>query len=132
MSSQAVLMRKHLQEVVVFGFVGGLATLTHYVVALLCVEYLFINIYLANPIAYLTAVSVSFFGHSIFTFKKEVTKQRASKFVVVSLSAFLLSQLLLAFLQLLEFNNHRLDFLIVVFFIPIYTYLLSKFWVYKI
>ena len=121
----------HLREVVFFGIIGVLATLTHYLVAVGLVEQLGVSVYWANIGAYCVAVLVSFIGHSLVTFKKTITKSRAIRFFLVSVSALALSQLVLLLLQKFEHMGPRLEFLVVVMFIPTYSYLLNKFWVYK-
>lgn len=120
-----------LREVLVFAAVGALATLAHYLVAVLAVEKTFLGIYWANIVAYCVAVVVSFIGHSVFTFRKSVNADRAFRFLVVSLSALGLSQLLLFGLQYFNGLSHRLEFLIIVLFVPFFSYLLNKYWVYK-
>ena len=120
----------HLKELVLFAIVGLGATFTHYIAALIFVGQLKLNIYLANFLAYSIAVFVSFLGHSFVTFKKSITKGRTIRFVCVSLSALALSQLLLSVLQMLDLFGYKVDFLVVVLFIPAYSYLLNKVWVY--
>lgn len=119
-----------MKQVLTFGLVGVLATLIHYTIALFCIERLFIAPLLANVIAYATAVTVSYLGHSALTFKKSRTKSNAVKFLTVSLLALALSQLVLHFLTIYTALGHRLIFMIVVFSIPALSFVLNKYWVY--
>lgn len=120
-----------MREIAVFSAVGLTATLTHYFVALLLVGYAGVTVLWANAVAYCCAVGVSYFGHSVLTFQVAMTKGRAVKFVVVSVSALGLSQLLLAALTAVAWFNYKINMLFVVGVIPGITYLMSKFWVYR-
>lgn len=120
-----------MREIVVFGAVGILATLTHYFSAVFAVELFGWNVMMANVFAYCVAVGVSFFGHSILTFRADMSRDRFVKFVVVSLSALSVSQALLWVLTYMGFFGHRINMLAVVCIVPIYSFSLNKFWVYK-
>lgn len=120
-----------MRELAVFGAVGVLATLTHYFSAILAVELLGFHVMVANVLAYCVAVGVSFFGHSILTFRVAMSRSRFVKFITVSLSALAVSQALLWLLTFSALFGHRINMLAVVFVVPIYSYILNKFWVYK-
>jgi len=120
-----------VREIVVFGVVGVIATLTHYFNAVFAVEFFNWNVMIANIFAYCVAVGVSFFGHSMLTFRATISRNRFIKFVTVSLSALAVSQAILWLLTSLAFFGHRINFLVVVCVVPVYSYLLNKFWVYN-
>lgn len=120
-----------MRELVVFGIVGVGATLTHYTSALVFVELFAVNLFLANFWAFCIAVSVSYIGHSKLTFRKPMHRAGAIKFGVVSISALGLSQLVLAGLTWLALLDYKLNMLVTVGVIPVYSYILNKFWVYK-
>lgn len=120
-----------MRELLAFGLVGIAATLTHYAVAVVAVEVLGIGPLFANFIAYCVAVAVSFFGHSKMTFRAVMNRDRFIKFFAVSLSALVVSQGLLWLLTDIGYFGHRVNMLAVVAVVPVYTYILSKFWVYK-
>lgn len=120
-----------LREVIAFGFVGGLATVTHYVCALTANEWLQLPLYLANLIGYLCAVGVSFIGHSKVTFQVDMSHSLFRRFCLMSVATFGLSEVLLWSLESgLELQS-RIVMLIVVVTIPAISYLLNKFWVYR-
>lgn len=119
-----------MRELLAFGSVGIIATCVHYGIALLAIEGLQLGVLQANFVAYCCAVGVSFVGHSRVTFRTQMTRARFIKFVVVSVSALLLSQILLYALTQAAWFHHRINFLVIVAFIPVYSYLLNKFWVY--
>lgn len=120
-----------MREIVVFGSVGLAATLTHYLAAIVAIEAFGIAVLAANLIAYCIAVSISFLGHSILTFRATMTQSRLIKFIIVSLSALVVSQFILWFLTVIDLLGHRFNMLVVVGVVPCYSYLLSRFWVYQ-
>lgn len=120
-----------MRELAVFACVGLAATFTHYAAVLLLVELVGSALLWANAIAYCCAVAVSFYGHSLLTFRVAMTRQRLIKFVVVSVSALILSQLLLTLLTTAEWFNYKINMLFIVGVVPCITYLMSKFWVYR-
>lgn len=126
------LMAKfHFREVIAFGFVGGLATVTHYVCAIISNELLSIELYLANIIGYLCAVGVSFIGHSKLTFQQNMNQALFRRFCIMSVATFALSELLLCYLESGLMLPTRIVMLIVVVTIPVISYLLNKFWVFQ-
>lgn len=120
-----------MRELIVFAGVGLMATATHYLVAICLVSLLQVELFSANIVAYCCAVGVSFFGHSILTFRVQLCKKRLLKFILVSISALLLSQALLYLLVKAALFPYQVNMLFVVAFIPAISYLLNKFWVYR-
>jgi len=115
-----------------FGVVGLTATGVHYVVAL--AANLGISAYAANVAGYLCAVSVSYFGHQRVTFRlapAEVAHGRhLPRFVATSLSALALSQAVLAAARALG-TPDEVALAAAVLTVPPYTFLLSRFWVFR-
>ena len=120
-----------LREIIAFGFVGGLATSTHYLFALIANEWLELPLYLANLIGYLFAVGVSFIGHSKVTFQVDMNHVLLRRFCLMSIATFGLSEVLLLSLENGLNLQSRIVMLIVVVTIPAISYLLNKFWVYR-
>lgn len=120
-------------EMVRFLVVGIAATLTHYVVAMLCVSWT--SLWLANFLGYLFAVFVSYFGHQRITFQlpaDDVSHQRqAPRFVLSSLSGLAMSYLVLGVMNLVLAAPNWLSLAAVVTLVPIYTYFINKYWVFK-
>lgn len=120
-----------MRELIVFGLVGIAATITHYCSALSFVEFLGLNVLIANFFAYCIAAGVSYVGHSKLTFKAEMNRVGAIKFVVVSLAALALSQSILAVLTYAAWFDYKINMLITVGVVPCFSYVLNKFWVYR-
>lgn len=117
-------------QIITFGCVGVIATLVHYCVALALSYYDVVVVYLANVVGYLSAVGVSLFGHSFFTYKKKITQTIVTRFIVVSLSTLLLSECILFVLERWLSLPHAISLAIIVSSIPVLTFILNKFWVY--
>lgn len=115
-----------------FGLVGVLATAIHYGVALLMI--LATNTYLANLLGYCTAVGVSYIGHQRFTFRITLDSashgRRLPKFIATSLSALILSQLVLAGTAAVGLEE-AIGLAVAVLSVPPYTFLLSRLWVFR-
>lgn len=121
-----------MTQVARFACIGGLATATHYGVALALTR--ISGPYVANLCGYGAAVGVSYIGHQRFTFRTGkapgVHRRHAPRFVAVSLSAFLLSQSMLAITQAVGLST-AISLAIAVLCIPPYTFTLSRLWVFN-
>ena len=127
-----VISRQTFRQLFVFGIIGVLATITHYVVAITINETIHLNIYMANLLGYSVAVFVSFIGHGKLTFQVALNHMVFIKFVVVSISAFLSSEMLLALMEQYLRLPHRISMLVVVAVIPVLSFIFNKFWVYRV
>jgi putative flippase GtrA len=125
------LDRELLRQLLVFGLIGVSATMTHYFVALFSHQFLHISLYAANLSGYCAAVAISYFGHGRLTFKQELNWQVFSRFVAVSISTLLLSEVLLYALETQFSLHHAISLGIVVCTIPLITFVLSKLWVFR-
>lgn len=121
-----------LRQLFCFGVVGVAATLTHYLIALSAHELAGISVYVANLLGYITAMAVSYFGHGLLTFRVTLTRVTLQRFVVASVSTFLFSEALLWALESGTTLSSRVTLSIVVVSVPVVSFLLNKFWVYRI
>lgn len=122
---------KLLRQVFYFGVVGITATFVNYIVAVFSYEFIGLNIFASQFFGYCLAVLVSLFGHSKITFNTDITSNVLFRFIIVSLTTLALSEILLLFLEGSFSLSHRISLLIVVFFIPVITFILSKLWVFQ-
>lgn len=125
-----MLSRELLRQIITFGVVGVTATLVHYLVALFFTEFAALSVFLSNILGYGFAVSVSLFGHSVFSFRKKITQKVVQRFVIVSLSTLAASEGVLFVLHDVLSVHHRIALAVVVCTIPVITFFLNKFWVY--
>lgn len=120
-----------MRELAVFALVGIVATLTHYVSALFYIEWFQFSVLQGNFLAYCTAMAVSYIGHARLTFKAAMSKSSLLRFIVVAVLALSLSQLILWVFTELAWFGHRINLLAVVAFVPFFSFLMNKYWVYR-
>ena len=126
-------MRKRLwHEMVIvarFGLVGMVSTTVHILVVwLLLVSTVFSPI-VANTIAFLTAFGVSFVGNYRWTFGSPGNVGRAIKrFLLISVSAFLMNTLLLAILLRGEWFSPIVAAIFSAAVVPFIAFVTSRFW----
>lgn len=121
-----------LRQLFCFGVVGVAATLTHYLIALSAHEVADISVYISNLMGYVTAMAVSYFGHGLLTFRVTLTRATLRRFVVASVSTFLFSEALLWALESGTTLSSRVTLSIVVVSVPVFSFVLNKFWVYQV
>ncbi|MFL0808897.1 MAG: GtrA family protein [Agarilytica sp.] len=126
-----MLSRELLRQIITFGVVGVTATLVHYFVALFFTEFFSVSVFASNILGYLSAVSVSLFGHSFYSFRKQITQRVVRRFVLVSISTLMGSEGVLYILHDVFTVHHRIALAVVVCTIPVITFFLNKFWVYS-
>ncbi|HIF9231318.1 TPA: GtrA family protein [Photobacterium damselae] len=120
---------KHFWQINRFAIVGLLATAFHLSVVRL--YFLLINEpseYKANIAGFSIAFLFSYFGHRHFTFSKEGS---FFKFLMVALIGFFINNLILTSLLHSGFVTGWIAVAISTLCVPIITFILSKFWVFK-
>lgn len=127
-----------ISELVLFGLVGVAATLVHYVVALWTIGDFGAPVWLANIIAFLIALPVSYFGHAFLTFSAErygreghVTRTSAIRFFIIAFSGFAANELSVVILTYQFGVPPRIGILATLVFVAGLLFLLSKFWAYR-
>lgn len=119
------------RQIVSFGMVGILATISHVTLAWLLIEGTTLDKYVANLFGGIVAFSVSFFGNARFTFKTDASSLRCAgrSLFVTALSLFLSS----AILAFVSWNGLPIYIyvLIVLATVPPSTFLLAKFWAFQ-
>ena len=124
-------LKHYLREVFTFGVIGVFATITHYFLTLICYEVLSVNIYVANLVGFLCALTASCIGHAKLTFRVKLNRAIIKRFIIATVFIFTSSQIILALLEETTKTSHRISIAIIVIFIPVTSYFLNKFWVYK-
>lgn len=115
-------------RIVRFGLAGGIATLTHIGVAFTLLHVFSTNVFVANIFGFLCAFTLSYLLQSLFVFKKNLSLKHVKRFFMVQFSALLISQLIS---ELFKDANSYLRVLLVVFMIPLVTYVIHRMWTYK-
>lgn len=119
-------------EIFRFLVVGGFITLIHVVVAIISSYYFNLGNQISNLTGYLVAVFASYFGHSFFTFNatKDHARQ-APKFFIVSILGFFTSSTITFLVCNLMQGSMFFAMILVAIFVPVVTFLGSKFWVFS-
>ena len=121
-----------IAQVFKFSLVGITALLVHWSVVLLLVL-LGWGALQANGYGFAVAFSVSYLGHRRWTFETVETAHSLSlpRFILMSLSGFALNETL--FYLLLKFTSlhYQLALFLVLGFVALVTFSVSKFWVFK-
>lgn len=123
-----------MNQIIKFVLVGSIAALIHLSILHLLVAAEFLQPLMANALAFMVAFIASYTGQSLWTFtnKQHNHKSAALRFLVTQLlCSFVLNQGLYALL--LEFTslNYLVASVIVLVIVPLVTFSLSKYWVFK-
>lgn len=121
-------MHKLTQSLLYFSLIGMTAASMHLLVVLLIVSYLGISPLLANVFGFLVAFNISFVGHKYLTFSHLNQKLSFSHFFLVAFSAGAINELLYFLLLKYSNLNYLVALVLVLMFVAIYNYLLSRFW----
>ena len=114
-----------------FCITGSAAAATHFICLVALVHYINLAPQLANPIAFVFAFLISFFGHFRFTFRQIDQNLLATlwRWLFTSILGFILNQLLfLLGLKLFGVHFYGVVWLVVTIVVTIITFILAKFW----
>jgi len=115
-----------------FGTVGFFAATIHFVTVLLLVQNFFLSPLIANAFAFMIAFQVSYWGHKRWTFQQTTrfSGMTFSKLLVVQVINFFANETLF-YLFLSLSLPYPLALFIVLTVLPFFTFLSSKWWVFK-
>ena len=112
-----------------FAIVGGMATGTHVVSALVAHEVGGLPPLSANFVGYAFAVLVSYFGNARLTFKRTALHSKQfAKFVAVSLMALALNQLIVFYFTSVLSWSFAWTLAPAVVLVPLFTFVMSRLW----
>ena len=115
-------------KIIRYAFVGGISTLIHVLIASLYIHFISSSVFQSNILGFLIAYFFSYLVQTKYVFEHEISKEKAIKYFIVQFCA-----LLIAILASDTFNtfNSYVRTLIVVFLMPLITFLIHKFWTFK-
>lgn len=115
-----------------YGIVGLAAAGTHFGLVVFSVQVIGYTPMMANMLVYPLSFQVSYWGHRLWTFGgTEVSHLTAfPKLVTIQIINFLLSQGLF-FIFLKMHIPYQIGLLILLFTLPIFTFISSRFWVFN-
>jgi len=117
------------RQILTFAVVGGLATATHFVLALVANAQGGLEPLVANVVGYLGAVFVSYVGNARLTFRRRVFDQaQFLRFILVSLAGLLLGQAITYLATHGLGIPFHLALIGVVTIVPVFTFISSRLW----
>jgi putative flippase GtrA len=128
------LMNKNLFfQLCRFGVVGVTAGTVHFSIVVFCVELGSLKPLVANVIAYMIAFQVSYSGHRYWTFRGTLAEHRVAfpKLLLVQTLTFIANESLFYLFMNFFHLPYQVALLIVLTILPITTFALSKFWVFR-
>lgn len=121
-----------LRQLIRFGGVGGLATLTHVIVALAAQHWLPVSVQQANLLGFLAAVALSYVGHARFTFRAPVgSAAQVRRFAFLSLLGLATSSGTVWLVDTVLGLGFKLAMAIVAVLVPAATFLAMRLWVFR-
>lgn len=122
-----------VRQFLLFGLVGGSSTAVHYLLALALSQVM--TLPWANPVGFISAFLVSYFGHSYLTFRLEQAQQkhrkRLPRFALVALGGFCMTQVIVVTLSSQTTFPNWLILAIALAVVPVLTFVAAKFWVFE-
>lgn len=121
-------------QLIRFGLVGGIAALVHFGFTLLLIKYFSLAPLWANTWGFLLAFNISYFGHRYITFSQTQAshRQAASRLFLMGAINFVVNQVLFGSLLYVAHLNPIIALLLSILLVPVSTFLLSKYWVFRI
>ena len=113
-----------------FCITGAFNTALHGLIAITCIEILYLHPAIANGIAFICATTTSYMINTQWTFSTQITNKTFVKFALVSLFG-LLATVTLAWLAEHYQLSHYLGILLTVLFVTPITFALHLRWSYQ-
>ncbi|WP_240645392.1 GtrA family protein [Vibrio mediterranei] len=125
----STLIERLLQyRLVRFALTGGIATAIHVGVAFMYLHLMQDNVFVANVFGFSLAFVFSYFSQTLLVFKNRVNFGNALRFFIVQFGALLVAQ---GISELFSDLNSYLRVIMVVFILPIVTYIIHKVWTFS-
>lgn len=114
-----------------FGLVGGVATLSYFLLGLLFVQICRLPLLFGNALAYAISFVVSYAGQRIWTFQARGSHAvMLPKFAAAQLLGLGLNSLIVAALNRLGVS-YWLSMIAAIAIVPVFVFLICKYWVFK-
>lgn len=125
-------MKQTLEQMFRFGVIGITATGVHVGMVVFLVEALAVTPLMANALAFLTALPVSYFGNFHWTFGAEGQHQRRiPRFAFTQISGLAGSQgIMFLVVDVLE-RHYGIALAAALLIVPLSTYMMSRIWVFS-
>jgi putative flippase GtrA len=127
-----VLMSNLFFQLCRFGLVGIVAALMHFSIVVTLVQTWHMHPLVANIVGFLFSFQLSFWGHRLWTFSDSEAPHRVAypKLLTVQLINLAANETLFYILLSLQLP-YTLALAVVLTVLPVFTFVSSKFWVFK-
>lgn len=116
-----------------YGIVGVIASVVHGLVSFMTVNYFDIYYLYAHSVGFVFGLFTAYFGHYFYSFRDGKNhRDRFPKFFIIAIIAFFIhetSAYILVDYTGFDYSTRVLPFLVMT--VPIFTFLLNKFWVFS-
>ena len=116
-------------KIVRYGLIGGISTLIHFSIAFIYIYFINNSVLQSNTIGFFIAYIFSYLTQSKYVFLHKIHIAKAIKYFVVQFGVLLLSILVSNIFN--EYNSY-IKTIIVVIILPLITFVIHKFWTFKI
>ena len=124
-------VKKELGTLLRFSSVGILVTLVHFVIALTAIALFKLPAQVANLVAFLCALTLSYLGHHQLTFRSDKTFRATSlRFLIIAGAAYLCSAAVLLLLEQGTSFSSELQVILAACVIPAISYIAGRLWVF--
>lgn len=120
-------------QIIRFGLIGCCAAIVNIIMVVWLVEKFNFHPLIANIFAFFIAFNISYLGHRYWSFAEANTKHQTAlpRFLLVAIASFILNEgLFYIFLNIFNFY-YKIALLLVLIIVPIFTFVSSKWWVFK-
>ncbi len=116
-----------------YGLVGVAASVVHAGISLLLIEYFEWQPFWSHAMGFFGGLITAYLGHYHFSFRdKGAHKNRFPKFAITALTGFALHQSgVYLLVNQLQYDYKTLALPVLMVCVPVVTFLLSKFWVFR-
>lgn len=115
-----------------FAITGGVTTVAHVVSGLAAHHFLGLDPFTANLVAFFVGFLVGYFGHKTFSFNSpSKIQQSMPRFFLLTIANLVLNQTIVVIVSIWLGYPYWLSLAIMVVTVPMSTYLLSRFWVFR-
>lgn len=116
-------------KIVRYGLIGGVSTAVHVSVAFLYIYFLHDSLFIANTVGFFTAYWFSYTVQSKYVFEHSLSFAKAFKYLVVQFTSLLIAMGVTYYAPL---ENSYLQTILVVLILPLVTFIVHKFWTFKL
>jgi putative flippase GtrA len=115
-------------QILKYAIFGIFSTLIHLSIAFASIYFLEASVVVSNLLGFLSAFTFSYLGQSKYVFNSSLSFKHASKYFLVQFFSLIVSLLFTLFL--VDINSY-IKTLIVIFLLPIITFILHKVWTFR-